>query len=51
MIPWPVAVKKAAKAAKADEGANTSSTVAAELAEKKGRDRKAAATLRKVSLR
>ena len=43
----PVAVKKAAKAAKADEGANTFSTVAAELAEKKRRDRKAAATLRK----
>ena len=43
----PVAVKKAAKAAKANEGANTFSTVAAELAEKKRRDRKAAATLRK----
>ncbi|HTZ66208.1 MAG TPA: tyrosine-type recombinase/integrase, partial [Roseiarcus sp.] len=43
----PVAVKKAAKAAKADEGANTFSTVAGELAEKKWRDRKAAATLRK----
>ena len=43
----PVAVKKAAKAAKADEGASTFFTVAAELAEKKRRDRKAAATLRK----
>ena len=43
----PLAVKKAAKAAKADEGANTFSAVAAELAEKKRRDRKAAATLRK----
>ena len=43
----PLAVKKAAKAAKADEGANTFSAVAAELAEKKRRDGKAAATLRK----
>jgi hypothetical protein len=43
----PLAVKKATKAAKADEGANTFSAVAAELAEKKRRDRKAAATLRK----
>jgi len=43
----PLAVRKAAKAAKADEGANTFSTVAAELAEKKRRDGKASATLRK----
>jgi integrase len=43
----PLAVKKAAKAAKADEGANTFSAVATELAEKKRRDGKAAATLRK----
>lgn len=43
----PVAVKKTAKASKADEGANTFSAVAAELAEKKRRDKKAAAKLRK----
>ncbi len=39
----PLEVKKAAKIAKAGEGANTFSAVAAELAEKKRRDRKAAA--------
>ena len=43
----PLAVKKAVKAAKADVGANTFSVVASELAEKKRRDRRAAATLRK----
>ena len=43
----PLAVKKATRAAKADGGANTFSAVATELAEKKRRDRKAAATLRK----
>ena len=43
----PLAVKKAAKVAKATEGANTFSAVAAELADKKRRDGKAAATLRK----
>ena len=43
----PLAVKKAVKAAKADEGANTFLAVASELAEKKRRDGKAAATLRK----
>lgn len=43
----PLAAKKAAKAAKAGEGANTFSAVATELAEKKRRDGKAAATLRK----
>lgn len=43
----PLAVKKAAKSAKADAGANSFSAVAAELAEKKRRDRKATATLRK----
>lgn len=43
----PLAVKKAVKAAKADEGANTFSAVASELSEKKRRDGKAAATLRK----
>jgi integrase len=43
----PLAVKRAAKAAKASEGANTFSIVATELAEKKRQDGKAAATLRK----
>ena len=43
----PMAVKKALKAAKTDDGANTFSAVAAELADKKRRDGKAAATLRK----
>jgi integrase len=43
----PVQVKRDAKAAKAENGANTFSAVATELAEKKRRDRKAAATLRK----
>ena len=43
----PLEVRKAAKVAKADECANTFSAVAAELAEKKRRDGKAAATLRK----
>jgi Arm DNA-binding domain len=43
----PLEIKKAAKIAKADEGTNTFSAVAAELAEKKRRDKKAAATLRK----
>src|SRR5580704_5639993 len=39
----PLEFKKAAKAAKANESANTFSTVATELAEKKRRDGKAAA--------
>ncbi len=43
----PLLVKKAAKAVKAEEGANTFSAIAGELAEKKRRDNKAAATLRK----
>ena len=43
----PLEVRKAAKVAKADECANTFSAVPAELAEKKRRDGKAAATLRK----
>ena len=43
----PSQVKKAAKAAQSEEGANTFATVAAELADKKRRDKKAAATLRK----
>jgi hypothetical protein len=40
----PVAVKKAAKIAKAAEGANTFSVIATELTEKKRKDGKAAAT-------
>lgn len=40
-------VKKAAKAARAEEGANTFANIARELADKKRRDKKAAATLRK----
>jgi hypothetical protein len=43
----PSQVKKAAKAAQSEEGANTFATVTAELADKKRRDKKAAATLRK----
>ena len=43
----PSQVKKAAKAAQAEEGANTFATIAGELADKKRRDKKAAATLRK----
>jgi len=43
----PLEVKKAEKVAKSDEGASTFAAVAVELAEKKRRDRKAAATLRK----
>jgi hypothetical protein len=43
----PLRVKKAAKAAKAEEGANTFAAIASELAEKKRRDKKAAATMRK----
>jgi len=43
----PLQVKKAAKAAKAEAGANTFAAVAGELADKKRRDGKAAATLRK----
>ena len=43
----PSQVKKAAKAARAEEGANTFATIAGELADKKRRDKKAAATLRK----
>jgi hypothetical protein len=43
----PSRVKKAAKAAQTDEGANTFATIAGELADKKRRDKKAAATLRK----
>ena len=43
----PSQVKKAAKAASAEAGANTFAAIAAELAEKKRRDGKAAATLRK----
>ena len=43
----PSQVKKAAKAAKAEAGANTFAAIAGELAEKKRRDKKAAATLRK----
>jgi hypothetical protein len=42
----PLEVKKAVKVARADEGASTFAAVAAELAEKKRRDQKAAATLR-----
>jgi integrase len=43
----PSQVKKEAKAAKAEEGANTFAAIADELADKKRRDGKAAATLRK----
>ena len=43
----PSYVKKAAKAAKAEAGANSFAAIAQELLEKKRRDRKAAATLRK----
>jgi integrase len=43
----PSQVKKAAKTAQAEEGANTFATIARELADKKRRDNKAAATLRK----
>jgi len=43
----PLLVKRAAKAAKADEGTNTFAAITRELAEKKRRDNKAAATLRK----
>jgi len=43
----PLLVKKAAKAAKAEEEANTFAAIAGELAEKKRRDNKAAATMRK----
>ena len=45
----PLEVKKAAKVAKAEERANTFSIIAGELAEKKRRDKKAAATLRKFA--
>jgi hypothetical protein len=43
----PSQVKKASKAANAEAGANSFAAIARELLEKKGRDRKAAATLRK----
>ena len=43
----PSLVKRAAKAAKAKEGSNTFTAIAGELAEKKRRDKKAAATMRK----
>src|SRR5208283_1342529 len=43
----PLQVKKAAKAAKAEAGANTFAAIAGELAEKKRRDKKATATMRK----
>jgi Arm DNA-binding domain len=43
----PSQVKKATKAAKAEAGANTFAAIAGELAEKKRRDKKAAATMRK----
>jgi integrase len=43
----PSQVKKAAKAARTDERSNTFATIAGELADKKRRDKKAAATLRK----
>jgi integrase len=43
----PLLVKRAAKAAKAKEGSNTFTTIAGELAEKKRREKKAAATMRK----
>jgi Arm DNA-binding domain len=43
----PLLVKKAAKAAKSEGGEHTFSAIAGELAEKKRRDNKAAATMRK----
>jgi integrase len=43
----PLVVKKAAKAAKAEDGANTFAAIAGELADKKRRDKKAASTMRK----
>ena len=43
----PLQVKKATKAAKTEAGANTFAAIAGELAEKKRRDKKAAATMRK----
>ena len=43
----PLLVKRAAKAAKAKEGSNTFTAIAGELAEKKRREKKAAATMRK----
>jgi hypothetical protein len=43
----PLLVKKAAKATKAEEGANTFAAIAGELTEKKWRDKKAASTMRK----
>lgn len=43
----PLPVKKAAKAVRAEAGANTFATIAGELAEKKRRDKKAAAAMRK----
>jgi hypothetical protein len=43
----PSQIKKAAKGAKAEASANTFAAITSELAEKKRRDRKAAATLRK----
>jgi len=43
----PLLVKKTAKATKAEKGANTFFAIAGELAEKKRRDKKSAATLRK----
>ncbi len=43
----PSVIRKAAKVARAEEGANTFATIASELADKKRRDKKAAATLRK----
>jgi hypothetical protein len=43
----PSQVKKGAKIAQAESGTNTFATIARDLAEKKRRDRKAAATLRK----
>ena len=43
----PSQIRKAAKAAQAEEGANTFATIAGELADKKRRDQRAAATLRK----
>ena len=43
----PSVIRKAAKVARAEEGANTFATIAGELAAKKRHDKKAAATLRK----
>ena len=43
----PLQVKKATKAARTEAGANTFAAIAGELAEKKRRDKKAAATMRK----